>query len=219
MPVFIIISVIPLSQGGGDIDISAFFNADFTDPVLVSWVFVGAAAAGLFLSGMCMVTSTAISREGPLFFVMKYIPVSYRTQLNAKAFVGLVLNIAALLLTAIVIQVFVMAPAHIFAGVLALMMPGAVLLNYLGLFIDLAKPKLNWENEQAAVKQNINVMFVMLAGIVLALLLVLLGMVLHRLASPLASFLITGALMTVLAVAGYHFVLNTGEEMMAKLSN
>ena len=39
--------------------------------------------------------------------------------------------------------------------------PFTILMNYIGIFIDMAHPKLNWDSENAAVKQNFNGVFYM----------------------------------------------------------
>jgi ABC-2 type transport system permease protein len=219
MPVILGVSLFVGAQGGlEELDVAMMVsNVNFTDPAVATWVMAGASAAGFFFSCMCSVTATAISREGRLFFVMKFIPVPYRTQLNAKAMSGLLVTLAGLLFTVAVLQIIFRAPFLIFAGVLLLTLPGAVFINYVGLLIDLLKPKLNWENEQVAVKQNVNVLFMMALGIVMAGVLAVLGLVLMN-TSALAAFLGLFGVTGLLAFSGYYFVLNYGEELMARLN-
>jgi hypothetical protein len=53
---------------------------------------------------------------------------------------------------------------------------GSVFINYLSIIVDVIHPKLVWETEQAAVKQNINFVFTMLPSFGLAYLLVWLAL-------------------------------------------
>jgi ABC-2 type transport system permease protein len=45
---------------------------------------------------------------------------------------------------------------------------GVVFTAFTGILIDLKSPKLNWDNEQKAVKQNFNLLFNMFFGIIVA---------------------------------------------------
>ena len=49
-----------------------------------------------------------------------------------------------------------------------MILAGAIPFAYSGLYIDMARPKLYWDKESEAVKQNFNGVLGMLAGIVLA---------------------------------------------------
>lgn len=105
-----------------------------------------------------LTTTTCISREGQGYIFMKYIPLSYRDQFRAKVINGYVISIAAslpyviiALMTAVVM--FGVHPFILIVGI-AVNMLSLLLVNYIQLWSDLANPKLIWENEQSAVKQN-----------------------------------------------------------------
>ena len=51
---------------------------------------------------------------------------------------------------------------------LALILAGAIPFAYSGLYIDLARPKLYWDKESEAVKQNFNGVLGILMGIILS---------------------------------------------------
>lgn len=125
-------------------------------------------AAICFVAGTNGITSSALSREGRQFYIMKMIPVSYGRQLMAKIMVGILLTLAGLVLTIGTLVVFLSPPPWL-VGLIILIIPGAVLLpNLIGIIFELYWPKLNWENEQKAVKQNINVVFGMLFSFMFA---------------------------------------------------
>jgi ABC-2 type transport system permease protein len=128
-------------------------------------VLVLAIAAFAVVCG-CMsgTASSSFSREGKYFWISKIIPVPWRRQVAAKflhSYLVSVVGIAAALIGSVVIAP-VPVPALAAAALLALV--GAVPLNAAGLWIDLARPKLKWSNPQQAIKQNLNVVFAMLAG-------------------------------------------------------
>jgi ABC-2 type transport system permease protein len=146
---------------------------------------------------------------------MKYIPVPYRVQLNAKAASGLVVSLAGTVLFAAVLQILFAAPVYVFLGALMLMLPGGVFINYMGLFIDVVNPKLTWDNEQRAIKQNINAMALMFSGMLFSAAVgVLSGLFLT---APLIAFLVLFVLLSVLAAGASQFVLTVGEERMEGL--
>jgi ABC-2 type transport system permease protein len=200
-----------------DIDLSGLLLAiDYNNPRVVSFIMAGAAAAGIFISCMNLVTCTCISREGKNYIFMKYVPVSYRTQLNAKAASGLAVSVAGLVLFFAGLEIIFKAPLTVFLGALILSLPGGILMNYLGMLIDLAKPKLVWDNEQRAVKQNVNSVILIFGGMFLAAVIGVVGGIFLK--TPLTAFvtllIVTGAL----AFGSMQMVLTMGESYLEKLN-
>jgi ABC-2 type transport system permease protein len=125
--------------------------------------------------------------------------------------------VSSLFLTATVLQVYFKAPLFLFLGILLLTLPGAVCVNYFGLCLDLIKPKINWENEQQAVKQNFNVLFQMMAGIFAAGIIVAPGSLLAHLTALevfICLFVTTGAV----ALMGYRYTIRAGCRLVGKLT-
>jgi ABC-2 type transport system permease protein len=121
-----------------------------------------------------------------------------------------------MLIFLITLEVFFKAPPLIFLGALVLSLPGVVFMNYLGLLIDLLKPKLIWDNELRAVKQNLNTLPLVFGGMILAVALVILGALFLK--TPLAAFLILFLVTGAVAAAMTQLVLTIGEEKMEKLN-
>ncbi len=120
---------------------------------------------GAFISNANLITSTAISREGRTFYFSKFIPVSMSKQLDAKAITGILLSGVGLVLLAVLA---VIMGAGIITALVALILSliASVGGSYIGLLIDAGHPKLNWMNEQQAIKQNANGMLQMLVGVI-----------------------------------------------------
>lgn len=105
-------------------------------------------------SGMNITSSTAISREGKTFYLSKTFPVDYTTQIKAKLYLSLVINLITVLI-GYVISIFIYNLDAIeivfFPIVLALYSYGYALST---LRFDLKEPKLNWTTPNEAVKNN-----------------------------------------------------------------
>ena len=134
------------------------------DSGIIIAVIVGASA---FLSSANAITSTAISREGKTLYITKYLPMSMGKQLKAKMATGMIfsyISVICIVVFSIIIGVDILAA--VVALVLSLSAVAAA--SMVGLLIDVAHPKLNWMNEQQAIKQNLNVLLHMLFGLILA---------------------------------------------------
>jgi ABC-2 type transport system permease protein len=160
-------------------------------------------AFGLVMGSMNMVSATAISREGQHVYFMKMIPMEIMDQLHAKSLSGFLLSLLGLILTVVPAAYFLKAPWYILAIFSVMAILGSLFINYLSIIVDVIHPKLVWETEQAAVKQNINFIFTMLPSFGLAYLLVWLALTFdfdYRIFAP-ASFLVMVAL-TLITIKG-----------------
>ncbi|HBP38076.1 MAG TPA: hypothetical protein DD640_04930, partial [Clostridiales bacterium] len=123
-------------------------------------------AAACFVSGTNGIAESALSREGKLLYLMKIWPMSYARQLWAKLTVGILFSLCGTLLVFLIFIILIQPPLW-FDLLLLAVLPGATLLpNLAGIIFELFWPKLNWDNEQKAVKQNLNVVY----GILLTML-------------------------------------------------
>jgi len=87
---------------------------------------------------------------------MKYIPISYKKQINAKMLSGILMGIIGVSLM-LLVGIIIVKPDFsliIIAGVISIL--GIIFASEAGMLIDLYFPKLIWDNEQKAVKQNLN---------------------------------------------------------------
>src|SRR5665648_19649 len=115
----------------------------------------------LFLSSSNGIAATSISREGENIFFNKYIPVTYQTQIMAKVMTGVIMGVVGMLSISIVaVIVFKLAlPLVVLLCVTSLL--GILFANFVGIIIDLYNPKLHWDSEQKAVKNNLNLILSM----------------------------------------------------------
>ncbi|MCM1157240.1 MAG: hypothetical protein NC300_01930 [Bacteroidales bacterium] len=126
---------------------------------------LGIVGISVIVAAINSLSSNAISREGKHFSFMKYIPVPYFTQWNAKAFVGIVFPAAGVLVYFIPACILVQVPfIHILLFTLLSLM-SITFVSYMGIYIDSIQPKLIWDDEMSALRENYNTFFSMAISI------------------------------------------------------
>ncbi|MCM1179309.1 MAG: hypothetical protein NC347_03570 [Clostridium sp.] len=117
---------------------------------------LGIVGISIIVAAINSLSSNAISREGKHFAFMKYIPVPYFTQWNAKAFVGIIFPLAGVHLYFIPVCILLNIPiTHILFYVL-LSVLSVCFISYMGIYIDSIQPKLIWDDEMSALRENFN---------------------------------------------------------------
>lgn len=125
---------------------------------------------GLGLMSLNMVPSTSISREGKCVWISEIIPVSLKSQVKGRLAAAVLFYVLSgalfIILFGILLKINFLYMIYGFCIILAGSLPYACG----GLLIDLSHPKLIWDREAEAVKQNFNGMIGMLIAIGMALL-------------------------------------------------
>ena len=116
-----------------------------------------AAGIAVMMSMFCVISATAMSRKGSEYIYMKCIPMSYHDQIRAMLVSGILISLLGTLPYALIFNmiavVFGLHPATLLYTT-AITILFTLFVNYEQLLFDLAFPKLNWENETAAIKSN-----------------------------------------------------------------
>lgn len=140
---------------------------------LILLMLLGIVGLSVLMTSLSSISSNAISREGNHFSFMKYIPVSYLVQWNAKAVVGIFFPAAGILLYWIPMCIALQVPlSHLVIYVLLCLL-SVSFVSYLGIYIDSIQPKLIWDDELSSLRENFNTFFAM--GIALVVMAVLCG--------------------------------------------
>lgn len=126
-------------------------------------------AAGLFSGSMSTLSGTIFSRMGQNLSFMKYIPMSLEKQIQIKSLSGILLSIPAGLIYLVPFHYIFKYPFYIDILYLIAYSAASVLVNQIGVLIDAFHPKLIWDDETAAIKNNLNAVFDVFAGILLAI--------------------------------------------------
>ena len=127
-------------------------------------------AIALIATSMNSIASTAFTREGQHLSLIKYIPVSYRTQIRAKALVSVLFTYPVLLLTDGIVCYYMGASVWTGLFYAALMFFAHVLSIAIGMGLDSMAPYVTWDDEYSALRGNINTFFnmaVMMLAVVL----------------------------------------------------
>ena len=106
------------------------------------------------LSSLSTITSTAISREGEAMQTYKSMPVSLLNVVNAKIILGMIVGgifpVSLAILVSILLRLNIIAVIIIFASIFVAL----AFSNTSDIVFDMVKPKLEWDDEIQAVKQN-----------------------------------------------------------------
>lgn len=123
--------------------------------------------APLLLSSLCIITSTtssAISMEGRQWWIVKSLPVTTETVLDAKILVNLTIALPCYLISVCLLCLAV--PADLAGDLWMILLPFLYILfsSVLGITVNLKMPVFNWESEVAVVKQSGATLVCMLFG-------------------------------------------------------
>lgn len=124
--------------------------------------------AGMFSGSMSSLSGTVFSRMGQNISFMKYIPMPLEKQIQIKSLSGILLSIPAGIIYLIPFHYLVNYPIYVDILYLIAYTASSVLVNMIGVLIDAYHPKLIWDDETAAIKNNLNAVFDVFAGILLA---------------------------------------------------
>ena len=164
-----------------------------------SLTLLGVSAITLFLCSMNMTSSSAISRMGKSAGFIKTIPLKGSTILYSKIFLGTLLSNLVSLLFLILLSV--LGIINVFDTILLFILLFSLNLldNHIGLYFDLRHPVLNWDNENKAVKNNLNTLWGMLLSFVVIVIIVVLCIIFS--AVPFGGY-IAYAISLLLSVVG-----------------
>lgn len=163
LPIILLFSLIAEGDGAATLEM---IRGMMANKEMYSIILMAAFGGILFTCGTNPAASTSISREGEKVFISKFLPVSYKTQINAKIISSIILNGATVVILLICLIVFG-AGVKILVMTLVLSILVLYFAGASGVLIDLSSPKLIWDNEQKAVKQNFNSLKSMLIAILL----------------------------------------------------
>ncbi|HSN58947.1 MAG TPA: transporter [Clostridiaceae bacterium] len=212
-PLFLIIPF--LSQTSAkDQDISALLPY-VQGPGAESVTVLAFLAMGIFITGSNIISSTAISREGSSLFFMKFIPVEYRKQLLAKSLSGAVMGFIGIMMMVPFALFVIKIKAYVVAIGIAVSIPGILFSSLFGLLVDIAMPKLNWDTEQKAVKQNLNGVIAIFVSMGVGVLIVIIGVKLQL--SLLMSSVLLPVVFGAIDIVLYKTLISFGAKKLRSL--
>lgn len=138
---------------------------DFTQYInLPLYLFIGGIVVGFFFGSMNGISATAFSREGKNLPFMLYVPIDFKKQLLIKEGLGIVFSLLTCVMMLIPVHLLIPYPIYYDIAFVLGALITTTFINQLALIIDGIHPKLNWEDEMSAIKNNLNVMFELLSS-------------------------------------------------------
>ena len=199
-------------QGGNITDISNMIQNKST-------IFLGISilCAIQFFLMFVYTSATGISREGQNAIFMKYIPVSFMKQIDYKVIPNIIMTSFMTILTITLIQYLINIPLLYliiitFAGIMM-----GILQSYLCIIIDLKKPKLEWNSEYAVVKQNMNLIWPVIFGIINITILVILSIFLQTYINSYILILLIAIVYLFMTVVTRNYIKNNINRLMKKI--
>lgn len=122
----------------------------------------------LFITSSNGIAASSISREGRNLYFNKFVPVDVKDIFIAKILTSVIIEFVSILSILIIIGLVIKIPLTIVMAIVIVSIPAMFFSSLTGMIIDLYYPKLNWDNEQKAVKQNFNIVGNMILNIIIA---------------------------------------------------
>ena len=156
-PVFIYLFVVILKQFN---TMSSFLErVKFGEDEAVMHLTVVVFATSVIVTALNCIASSAITREGKHFDIMRYLPISMMTQINAKALASIIISGVSLIVYITASFVIFGLSAYLTAYSITLSILSVIFTTYLGIYIDTINPKLVWEDELNALRGNYHVFY------------------------------------------------------------
>ena len=164
IPIIMLVVTLP-SFNNGNMELTELINqlGNFNiNSLLVCSIILGLIQ---FFSMFIYISITAISRDGNNANFIKYIPVSLYKQYIYKIVLNVIMNIVTIIITLFLAWFIFKLPIITLIVLFIVATIIAIFQSILMIIIDLKRPKLNWDFEYAVVKQNLNLVFPMLLGL------------------------------------------------------
>lgn len=128
------------------------------------FIFVVMALIG-FIGSSNGVASTTFSREGKQFWISRALPGRVEDQVLGKILSALAVQCLGIVTLIISLSFIITVDFLISSSIVILGLLVSIPLILIGMIIDIHRPLLDWDNPQKAMKQNLNVMFSILGGV------------------------------------------------------
>ncbi|MDT8717256.1 hypothetical protein IAI10_11360 [Clostridium sp. 19966] len=215
VPIMLIVGIVTSGKGLNLSKVGSLADK-LTDLNSLGVIFVIIFAIGLAMSGMNGIASTSISREGQNIFVIKYLPIKFKDQIWARIATEFAVSIIPTLIMIVPAYIVLkLSPIIIIPAVAAIIISN-IFTSLIGLLLDIKFPKLKWDNEQVAVKQNFNFVITMFGSWIVA------GASIYAIIKfKLSLWYAFGAIVLVFGVLDlilYYLVLTVGQRWFNKIN-
>lgn len=115
--------------------------------------------------------ATSFTREGKNFWLVQTLPISTNDQILGRLLSAFLIGVICCLPINLIILIVLRPPLYILIPYILGILVASFFGASIGVWKDVAKPKLNWESPQKAMKQNLNVLLLtyVLMGLAMAI--------------------------------------------------
>ncbi|MCX5780237.1 MAG: hypothetical protein NTV45_05360, partial [Firmicutes bacterium] len=184
------------------------WEALLSDPAGQTILMLAVIGIIIFMAGTNAIAATSLSREGKEFYISKFLPLAYKKQIHAKLLSAFGFGILGALLFVIAARILMPVGLSLLAMILVVGLMASVPVVEAGLLLDIARPKLVWENETQAFKQNLNVIISMLVAITIGGIILFIAFRFIHSPLPAAGFMLL--CFGLLALALYYVLITWG---------
>lgn len=176
---------------GGSESVKDLVNSQKYPDVLVFFTII---IVTCLLTAMSGLSASSFTREGNHADLLKYIPVPYQTQINAKVVTSLIFTVPTTVIGVVLCCVAINSSLWLTLACVVSSILTVVFTVYLGILFDSMHPKLVWDDELSALRGNMSTFFHMAVAIGI-------GVVFAVLYFLLAEYMLIPVVLAVLAVA------------------
>ncbi|WP_270474918.1 putative ABC transporter permease subunit [Clostridium cochlearium] len=213
-PVFFIA---PIAMQGELSEITYEVNAILQDIDGIKFVVIIAFSVVLFITATNGIAASSISREGQNLYFNKFVPLDVKNMFMAKIVTAVIIEFVSISFILLIISLIIKVPLIVIISILIITIPAMFFSSLMGLIIDLYYPKLNWDNEQKAVKQNFNIIGNMALNTILAVITATLFIKLNL--NLITTILLIVAIYTLINILMYIFLKNKGVAIFNNIEN
>lgn len=213
-PVFFIA---PIAMQGELSEIIQEVNAILQDIDGIKFVVIIAFSVVLFITATNGIAASSISREGQNLYFNKFVPLDAKNMFMAKILTAVIIEFVSIFFILLTISLIIKVPLIVIISIVIITIPAMFFSSLMGLIIDLYYPKLNWDNEQKAVKQNFNIIGNMALNTILAVITATLFIKLNL--NLITTILLIVAIYTLINILMYIFLKNKGVAIFNNIEN
>ena len=181
------------------------------------YIGVGILCSIQFFLMFIYISATAISRDGQNAVFMKYIPVPLMKQIDYKVFPNIIMTMFMSILTIIMVEYLFMLPIIYLILITITSIAMGVFHSYISIIVDLKKPKLEWSSEYAVAKQNMNLIWPVILGLLNITILIVLTVFLGNLINSYIFIALIAIVYALLTIATRNYIKNNINKLFQKI--
>ncbi|RXI41109.1 hypothetical protein DP129_02950 [Clostridium tetani] len=207
-PIFFIL---PIAMQKDINEITQYANAMLEDSNGMKTVVIIAFSVILFITATNGIAASSISREGKNLYFNKFVPLDIKKLFISKILTAVIIEFVSTFIILLLVNLIIKVPLIVAMNIVIIAIPAMFFSSLMGLIIDLYYPKLNWDNEQKAVKQNLNIVGNMVLNIIIAVITAITFIDLNLNLTITVLFIM--AIYTLIDIFMYNFLKNKGVSM------